>query len=190
MDTLLAICLGVALSAACGFRVFIPPFVMSTSAVFGGVDLPTSADWMETNAAFAALGAATLAEVAGFYIPWVDNLLDTVAMPAAIAAGTLITGSFAPELDPVLRWTLAGLVGGGAAGGIQGLTSLTRLASTTTTGGVGNPVFSTAENVLAVVFSLLAFALPLIAIAALVAFVIFAVRRVVRLRQPQRRQDG
>ena len=188
METLLAICLGVALSAACGFRVFIPPFVMSASALFGGVDLPASADWMETNAAFAALGAATLVEVAGFYIPWVDNLLDTVAMPAAIAAGTLITGSFAPELDPVLRWTMAGVLGGGAAGGIQSLTSLTRLASTTTTGGIGNPVFSTAENVLAILFSLLAFTLPIIAVILLAAFVIFAVRRVVRLRGPKQEQ--
>ncbi len=189
MDTLLAICLGVALSAACGFRVFIPPFVMSASAIFGGADLPPSADWMETNAAFAALGAATLVEVAGFYVPWVDNLLDTIAMPAAIAAGTLITGSFAPELDPVLRWTMAGILGGGAAGGIQSLTSLTRLASTTSTGGIGNPVFSTLENILAVVFSLLAFALPLIAIAALIALALFAVRRVARLRQPERSQS-
>ncbi len=188
MDTLLAICLGVALSAACGFRVFIPPFVMSASAMFGGVDLPASADWMETNAAFAALGAATLAEVAGFYIPWVDNLLDTIAAPAAVVAGTLITGSFVPELDPVLRWTMAGILGGGAAGGIQALTSVTRLASTTTTGGVGNPVFSTVENVLAVLFSLLAFMLPIIAIILLIALVIFAVRRVVRLRGPKQEQ--
>ena len=184
-ETLLAICLGVALSAACGFRVFIPPFVMSASALLGGVDLPASADWMENPAAFAALGAATLVEVAGFYIPWVDNLLDTVATPAAIVAGTLITGSFAPELDPVLRWTMAGVLGGGAAGGIQTLTSLTRLASTTTTGGIGNPVFSTLENILAVVFSLLAFALPLIAIAALIALTLFAVRRVAHLRHPR-----
>ena len=186
MDTLLAICLGVALSAACGFRVFIPPFVMSASAMLGGVDLPASADWMETNAAFAALGAATLAEVAAFYVPWVDNLLDTVAAPAAVVAGTLITGSFVPELDPVLRWTMAGILGGGAAGGVQALTSVTRLASTTTTGGVGNPVFSTVENVLAVFFSLLAFALPLIAVAALLALVLFAARRVFRQRQPGR----
>ena len=184
MDTLLAICLGVALSAACGFRVFIPPFVMSASAMLGGVDLPASADWMETNAAFAALGAATLVEVAGFYVPWVDNLLDTIAAPAAVIAGTLITGSFVPELDPVLRWTMAGILGGGAAGGVQALTSVTRLASTTTTGGVGNPVFSTAENVLAVFFSLLAFALPFVAVIALFALVLFAVRRVFRQRQP------
>lgn len=154
--------------------------------MFGGVDLPASADWMETNAAFAALGAATLAEVAGFYIPWVDNLLDTIAAPAAVIAGTLITGSFVPELDPVLRWTMAGILGGGAAGGIQALTSVTRLASTTTTGGVGNPVFSTAENALAVTVSLLAFALPIVTIALLIAFVIFALRRAAHLRQPQR----
>ena len=177
------------MSAACGFRVFIPPFVMSASATFGGVDLPASANWMETNAAFAALGAATLAEVAGFYIPWVDNLLDTLAAPAAVIAGTLITGSFVPELDPVLRWTMAGILGGGAAGGVQALTSVTRLASTTTTGGIGNPVFSTAENVLAVVFSLLAFALPLIAVAALIALALFALRRISRLRRPQQPQS-
>ena len=156
---------------------------MSAAALLGGFDLPASADWMETPTAFVALGAATLVEIAGFYIPWVDNLLDTLAAPAAVVAGTLITSSFVPELDPVLRWTLAGVLGGGAAGGVQALTSFSRLTSTATTGGLGNPVLATLENVLAVGLSLLALALPLIAIAALLAFVVLAGRRVVHLRR-------
>ena len=106
--------------------------------------------------ALAAFSIATLFEVAAYYIPWVDNLLDTIAVPAATVAGTIVMASAVSEMSPFLKWGLAVIVGGGVAGTIQGFTSITRIASTATTGGLGNPVVSTVEAGGSVVMSILA----------------------------------
>ena len=80
------------------------------------------------------------------YIPWIDNLLDSVASPAAIIAGTLITASFITGMDPWLQWLLALIAGGGMAGAVQATTVVTRASSTVTTGGLGNPIVSSVET--------------------------------------------
>ena len=109
---------------------------------------------------------ATIFEVAAYYIPWVDNLLDTIAIPAATIAGTIVMASAVSDVSPFMKWALAVIVGGGVAGTIQGFTSITRIASTATTGGVGNPVVSTVEAGGSIVMSILAIALPVVAVIA------------------------
>ncbi|HEX7022284.1 MAG TPA: DUF4126 domain-containing protein, partial [Trueperaceae bacterium] len=107
METLLAIFLGVGLSAAAGFRVFVPPLVMSAAAMSGWLRLPPDASWLASPAALVVLAVATAVEVLAYYLPWVDNLLDAVMGPAAVVAGVLITGLFASDLDPLWRWAVA-----------------------------------------------------------------------------------
>ena len=117
METLLSICVGIGLAAACGFRVFVPLLLTSIAAMAGHVTLATHFQWIGTYPALITFSVATLLEVAGYYIPWVDHLLDTVATPAAIVAGTVLTASMLTDVSPLLRWSLAVIAGGGSAVG-------------------------------------------------------------------------
>ena len=187
METLLSVLLGISLSAATGFRIFLPPLIMSVMAQTTSFEPPANLAWLDNPVALFVLGVATAAEVLAYYIPWVDNLLDTLAAPAALIAGTLITYAFGVDLDPSARWALAIVAGGGAASGVQALTSVTRLISSGTTGGLGNPVVSTGENVAATLLSVLALLLPVLAFAVVVALLVLAFRQVARLRRRRRR---
>lgn len=190
LNTLIEIMLGISLSAASGFRVFVPLLVLSTAAVFGHLNLPTDFNWAETPQALAVLAAACVLEVGGYYIPWFDHFLDIVATPAAIIAGTIVTGSLAPDMNPVWQWTLAIVVGGGTAGLTKGLMNFFRLTSTAASGGLTNPILSTIELVLATALSVLAVTLPLVAGVLVLGLLVFAIRKlwtfVSRLRSPQR----
>lgn len=178
METLLSIFVGVGLSAACGFRIFVPLLVMSIASLTGNLTLASEFEWIGTYPALAAFGIATLFEIAAYYIPWIDNLLDTIAIPAATVAGTIVMASAVSEMSPFLKWALAVIVGGGVAGTVQGFTSITRIASTATTGGVGNSIVSTAEAGGSIVMSILAIGVPVLAALAVLVILFFAVRKI------------
>ena len=141
MDAFIGIPVGLALSTAAGLRVFIPLLITGLAARSGVLTLTPSMGWIGSDAAVLAFATATVLEVGAYYIPWLDNLLDTIATPAAITAGIMTTAAVTPELSPLVRWTLALLVGGGAAGLVQGGTTLLRLKSSLLTAGLGNPVW-------------------------------------------------
>ena len=164
MEMLLSVCLGIGLSAACGFRVFVPLLTMSVAALSGHLALAPGFAWVGSYPALIAFSVATAVEVAGYYIPWVDHLLDTIATPAAIIAGTLISASMITDMSPFLKWTLAVIAGGGTAGMVQGTTVLTRGASTATSGGLANPLVATLELGGAIATSLLALVAPVLAV--------------------------
>lgn len=178
--TLLGICLGIGLSAACGFRVFVPLLVMNLAAVSGHLHLAHGFEWIGSYPATITFSVATALEIAGYYIPWVDHLLDTVATPAAIIAGTVITASVVTDMTPFLKWTLAAIAGGGAAGLVQGGTLLARGASTATTGGLGNPVVATLELLGALMTSLLALVAPIAVAIVLVVVMVLVGKTVYR----------
>jgi len=186
MDLLLSVCLGIGLSAACGFRVFIPLLVLSGASIYGYVQLPSELAWMGTHTAFWAFGTAAVLEVAAYYIPWVDHLMDTIAGPAAAVAGALVMASTLTDMSPLLKWTLAVIAGGGSAALVQGSTMLARGISTTTTGGLGNPVVATGETAGAVILSLLAVVLPIVAALAALGLIIFIARKTFRILKKKR----
>ena len=177
METMLSVFIGVGLAAACGFRIFVPLLIMSIASLTGQLALSPEFDWIATYPALAAFTIATIFEIAAYYIPWVDNLLDTIAIPAATVAGTIVMASAVSDVSPFLQWSLAVIVGGGVAGTVQGFTSITRIASTATTGGIGNPVVSTAEAGGSIVMSILAITLPIVAVIAVVVIIFFAFRK-------------
>jgi hypothetical protein len=183
VETLLSLALGISLSAASGFRIFVPPLVMSLLSHTAFYNPPSNLAWMENPLVTTVFAVATFLEIFAYYIPWIDHALDVIAAPVAFIAGTLMTGAFGIELDPALRWTLAIIAGGGAASSVQLLTSGARLLSGTTTAGLGNPVVSTAENVAATGLSIFAFFLPLITFIAVIALLWFAINRLLRLRR-------
>jgi len=180
METLLAICLGIGLSAACGFRVFVPLLVMSIASLSGHLTLAPGFQWIGTYPALLTFSVATILEVGGYYIPWLDHLLDTMATPAAIIAGTVITAAMVHDTSPFLKWTLAVIAGGGAAGLVQGTTVLARGASTATTGGLGNPFLATIELGGALFTSILALMAPLLAVGFIAVVLFFLGRTIVR----------
>ncbi len=144
-ETILSLCIGLGLSAACGFRVFVPLFIASIAAHAGHLKLSAGFDWLGSEAAMVALGVATVLEIGAYYVPWLDNFLDSVATPAAVVAGTLITASVASDMSPMLKWSLAVIAGGGSAALVQAGTVLVRAGSTAMTGGLANPLVATAE---------------------------------------------
>jgi hypothetical protein len=58
---------------------------------------------------------------------------------------------------------LAILAGGGTAATVAGSSSVTRLASTATTGGFGNPIVSTLETGSSIVMSIVSLFIPVLA---------------------------
>jgi hypothetical protein len=113
-------------------------------------------------------------------VPAIDNLLDTITTPLALAAGTIVSAAVITDLPPLIKWSTAIIAGGGVAAITQGVTTLVRAKSTAFTAGVGNPVISTVEMIAAVVVALLAVLAPLIAIALVAAFCLLVVRAVRR----------
>jgi hypothetical protein len=167
METLVSVCLGLGLSAACGFRVFVPLLVMSAAERTGYLTVSGGFDWIGSTPALVAFSVATLLEIAAYYVPWVDNLLDSVAGPAAVVAGVLVTASTVTELSPLLRWSVAVIAGGGVAASVQTTTTFLRHLSSLATFGLGNPVLSTAEAVGAFLLAVLAVVMPVAAVLAL-----------------------
>jgi Domain of unknown function (DUF4126) len=163
LDALIELMLAISLSSAAGFRVFVPLLALSAAAVFGYIDLPANFDWLENPQALGLFAIAATLEVLGYAVPWFDHILDLVATPAAILAGTVMTASLAPEMDPLVKWTLALVAGGGTAGITKAVMNLLRGTSTATTGGFANPVFAALELLVAATLSALAITLPIAA---------------------------
>ncbi len=177
METLLGIAVGVGLSAACGFRVFVPLLVMNLASLSGLLHFSAGFEWIGSDYATIAFSTATIVEMLGYYIPWLDHALDVVATPAAVIAGTIVTASMVADLSPFLKWTLALIAGGGVAGLVQGTTVVLRAISSASTGGIGNPLFSTFELVGSVVTALLAVLVPVLCLALIGFLCVYVVRK-------------
>ncbi len=175
VDTVASVFAGVALAAACGFRVFVPLLVLSIASILGAIPLADDFSWLATMPALIALATATIMEIAAYYVPWLDHALDVVATPAAILAGVVTTAAVVADLSPVLRWSLAIVGGGGVAGAVQGGTVLLRLKSGVMTAGVGNPIVSTGETASSTVTSVLAVVMPVIAFFLVLATIVLLV---------------
>jgi hypothetical protein len=172
METLISICLGIGLSAACGFRVFVPLLVMSIASRSGHLGLAPGFEWISSYPAMLTFSVASALEIGGYYIPWLGHLLDVIATPAAVVAGTVVTASVVTGASPYLRWTLAAIAGGGAAGMVQGATVATRGASTVTTGGLANPLVATLELAGAIITSIAALFAPVLIVALMAVLLI------------------
>lgn len=177
MEIILSILLGIGLSAATGFRIFIPALLTNIAAMNGFLELGDNFQWLASWPAFWILITATVLEIAAYYIPFIDNILDTIATPIAIIAGGLLTTSFIQIDQPALQWGLGLIIGGGTAGVVQTGTNIVRLTSTGTTGGIGNPVVSTVENISSFILSIFSIFIPIIAFFFVVLLLYFILRK-------------
>ncbi|MDU6055434.1 MAG: DUF4126 domain-containing protein [Acinetobacter junii] len=186
METILGLCIGVGLSAACGFRVFVPLLVMSIATLLGWYEPAKGFEWLAIPSVCAALGFATISEIAAYYVPWIDNLLDTIATPAAVVDGTLSTMAVSnEEMSQFATWAAAIIIGGGTAGAVQMSTVAARGVSTATTGGLGNFVVATGELIGSIVLSILAFVMPVVITVLVIILVVVVVRWIHKKRKNQ-----
>jgi hypothetical protein len=181
METVIGIIVGIGLSAACGFRVFVPLLVMNLASLSGYLPLAPGFEWIGGTSATIVFATATFVEILAYYVPWLDNILDTITTPAAMIAGVVATASVLTDVSPLLKWTLAIIAGGGAAAIVQGATSTLRLSSSALTGGAGNPVIATGEWIGAILTALLAILVPVICLVLLLLLVIYVIRKAGRL---------
>lgn len=183
-ETIISIFLGVGLAASVGFRVFLPLFALSLASYFGVWDLNDSWEWVGSLAAVITLGVATIIEIFAYFIPWVDNLLDGIALPLAAIAGTAVMVATVADLDPVVTWSLAIIAGGGTASAIKGASASGRLMSTATTGGIGNPLVSAVETGTATVVTAASIFAPVLAaiLVIIILIIIFVIYRKLRPR--------
>ena len=184
IETILSLCIGIGLSAACGFRVFVPLLVMSVASLTGLFEPMKGFEWLAMPSVCIGLTVATVCEIGAYYIPWVDNALDTISTPAAMVAGTLTTMAVSTgEMSPFASWAAAIIVGGGTASAVQLSTVAVRGLSTATTGGIANPLVSTTEWISALLISVLSFFVPVFVVLVGIILMIIGIRWIRRKKQ-------
>ncbi len=187
LEILTAVAVGIGLAASAGFRVFVPMLVASVAAYTGVLPVQDGFAWLGSTPAMICFATATVVEIVAYYVPVVDNLLDSITTPMAVGAGTLLMTSVLPIDGGLLKWVTGFIIGGGVAATVQGGSVIARLFSTGASGGVANPAVSTGENVAAVSTSLLALVIPLVVASLLLVFVVVMLvlvrRRLLRRRR-------
>lgn len=178
-EIIISVCLGIGLSASAGFRVFMPLLILSIAGYFEWVPLHADWQWAGSLTAIIVLAVASIIELGAYLLPYVDNLLDTISIPLATAAGILVMFTVLGDVDPIYSWTLAIIAGGGTAATIAGTTSAARATSTTITAGIGNPIISFVEAILSAFLSILSIIAPVIAVIA-VFLTFFGIRKIYR----------
>lgn len=188
IGVLSALLAGISLSAASGLRVFIPILALGLAGRYELLPISEQFAWMTSDLVLLIVGIAALLEVGSYYIPLVDNLLDLVATPAAMAGGTVILASLLPEMNGAAQWGTAALLGGGSAGLVQGSTVLARGLSTASTGGIGNPLLATGETGGSLLAVILAILMPVIFGLLVILGLIFLLAWSIRKLRARRRQ--
>ncbi len=179
MDLLLAILVGIGLSAACGFRIFVPFLVVSVAANAGHLSISPEFEWIGSQTAVAAFLIATVLEISAYYVPLFDNFLDSITTPASFVAGSVLMAAMVSDLSPFLQWSLAVIAGGGTAVSVQSFTVLARISSTSMTAGLGNPIVSTIEAGGSTFLSILSIFVPVAAFIGVLTLIYLTYKKVI-----------
>jgi hypothetical protein len=163
IEIAVAILTGIGLSAACGFRIFLPLLALNLASMFGYIVLAPGFAWIAGFPVTIAFSLATILEIVAYYVPWLDNIMDTIASPVSVIAGTIATASLITDMPPSLKWTISIIAGGGIAGLLQGATVALRAKSSLFTGGFGNFAVASLELVVSAIVSILSILIPIAA---------------------------
>ena len=192
VESLLAVAAGIGLAAATGFRVFLPFLLAGLAARWGSLPLSEGFQWLASTGTLAALAIASVLEVAAYYIPGLDHVLDALSAPAALIAGVIASAAVMVDIPPGIMWPVA-LIGGGGMAGLTKVTSaLVRGKTGLATAGLANPVVSTGETVGATGVALLAIVVPLLCLLGVIMLILWSGPRIWRLvvsRAERRRAD-
>ncbi|MHB8111041.1 MAG: DUF4126 domain-containing protein [Syntrophorhabdaceae bacterium] len=158
-----ALLTGIGLSAACGFRIFLPLLALNLASMFGYINLAPGFEWIAGMQMTIAFGLATVLEITAYYVPWLDNVMDSIASPVSVIAGTIAMASLITDMPQSLKWTISIIAGGGLAGLFQGASVALRAKSTIFTGGMANVLVSSLELIASAVVSVLSLLVPIAA---------------------------
>jgi len=173
----LSVATGIALAAAAGFRAFVPLLAAGLAIHFGYVEAAPGFAWLGEPIVLIALAIATLTEIAAYYIPGLDHVLDVIGSPVAVAAGIVVAASVMVGLPDWLRWFAAIGLGGAVTTTGHALTAIGRAKTGAVSGGLGNPVFATGELAGSLLLATFALLLPFIALVLVIAIIAIVVQR-------------
>lgn len=177
MSVALSVATGIALAAAAGFRAFVPLLAAGLAIRFGYVEAAPGFAWLGEPVVLIALAIATATEVAAYYIPGLDHVLDVIGSPVAVAAGIVAAASVMVGLPDWLRWFAAIGLGGAVTTTGHALTAIGRAKTGAVSGGLGNPVFATGELAGSLLLATFALLLPFIALVLVIAIIAIVVQR-------------
>ncbi|QGN47128.1 DUF4126 domain-containing protein [Micromonospora sp. WMMD558] len=194
---MLEVLTGTGLAASAGLNAYIPLLTMGLLARYTSlIDLPSGWQWLGNGWVLTILAVLLAIEVVADKVPVVDHVNDVVQTVVRPTAGGLAFGAGASSetvtvSDPASffssnQWVPV-VTGVLIALGVHLLKSAVRPVVNATTGGVGAPVASTAEDATSVVMSVVAIVLPALVLAFLLglALVGFGFRR----RRADRRRE-
>ena len=174
------------LSGSAGLNAYIPLLLVALAARFPMSDplvkLQPPFDLLGSWWAIGLIAVLLVVEIVADKIPAVDSVNDAIQTFIRPAAGAILFAGSAnviTDIHPILALGSGLLV----AGGVHATKTAARPVVTVTTGGVGNPVVSTLEDIVAFVVSLLAILLPIIAALLLLTFLFVVIYFVRRWRQ-------
>lgn len=188
LQIILQIFLGVALAAVCGYRIFVPLLVMGIAGLAGYIQFAPGFEWICSYPAILIFSIATILEIVGYFIPHVDNFLNVISLPVGAIAGVIVAASVISDMDPMLKWTLAIIAGGGAATLTGLLSNGAHQVSTAVSAGIANPVVSTFESVGTVAASVLSIAAPVLAVVILLVFVVLSILLFKQIKRRKRKK--
>ena len=177
MSVALSVATGIALAAAAGFRAFVPLLAAGLAIHFGYVEAAPGFAWLGEPVVLIALAIATVTEIAAYYIPGLDHVLDVIGAPVAVAAGIVAAAGVMVGLPDWLRWFAAIGLGGTVTTAGHALTAIGRAKTGAVSGGLGNPLFATGELAGSLLLATFALLLPFIALVLVIAIIAIVVQR-------------
>lgn len=186
LQIVIQVLLGVALSAVCGYRIFVPFLAMGIAGMAGYIQFADGFAWIASWPALLVFGVATIVEIAAYFIPHLDNILNAIALPAGAVAGAVVAASVISDMDPMLKWTLAIIAGGGAATVTGLLSNGAHQLSTAVSAGFANPIVSAAESAGTVAASVISIAMPIVGVTLFVLVVVVSVVFIRRIRKKRK----
>jgi hypothetical protein len=180
---LLSVFTAFGLSTSAGLNAYLPLLVVALLARFTGlITLKSPWNTLESWWVIGVLALLLLIEVLVDKVPAVDSVNDAIQTFVRPVAGAVLFAASAgviTEAHPVLALVCGLLV----AGGVHAVKATARPVVTATTAGVGNPVVSTAEDVLSLVLAVLAILLPVLVALFLLVLLFLVIRRRFRRRE-------
>lgn len=176
---------GIGLAAPAGLNAYIPLLVLALVDRFSTyVTLDAPYDVISSSWGIAVLLVLLSIELVADKVPGVDHANDLLQTAIRPAAGAVLVMAESASADAVgINPVVALLLGLVTAGTVHGAKASVRPAITVTTGGIGNPIISMLEDVVAVVTSIVAILLPLLLIVILPLFAYGLWRIYQRLRR-------
>jgi len=160
VQAFLSLSMAFGLSTSAGLNAYIPLLTIALvdRLTDGLIDLQGPWVWLSNWWTIGVLAVLLVIEVLADKIPAVDTANDVVQTVIRPAAGAILfaASTRAIGLHPVLA-AICGVI---LAGGVHAVKAGGRPVVTATTGGVGNPILSTLEDILSAVTSFIAVVAP------------------------------